>query len=73
VRWLGDRMRQLLAAWDPRRPSRLRTFDDVETFWEQTVQPALPSFKSMQESWYDKPAPDPGSRWRENWRTRGPR
>jgi len=73
VAWLGDRMRRLLADHDPERPSRLRTFDDVETFWEETVKPALASFKSMQPTWYEKPAPDPGSRWRENWHTRGPR
>lgn len=73
VAWLGGKMRELLAAYDPRRPSRLRTFDDVEAFWEETVRPRLPGFKCMPASWYDKPAPDPGSRWRENWSTRGPR
>ena len=29
---LGDLMRGLLAAFDPGRPSRLRTFDDVKAF-----------------------------------------
>ncbi len=73
VAWLGARMRELLAAYDPQRPSRLRTFDDVEDFWEQTVRPALADFKSMQTTWYEKDSPDAGSRWRENWRVRGPR
>jgi creatinine amidohydrolase len=73
VAWLGAKMRELLAAYDPRRPSRLRTFDDVEVFWEQTVRPALADFKSMQPTWYEKEAPDAGSRWRENWRVKGPR
>lgn len=73
VAWLGAKMRELLAAYDPRRPSRLRTFDDVEDFWEETVRPALADFKSMQPTWYEKEAPDAGSRWRENWRVKGPR
>jgi creatinine amidohydrolase len=71
VAWLGAKVRELLAAWDPERPSRLRTFDDVEDFWERTVRPELAGFKSMQPSWYEKGAPDAGSRWRENWRVRG--
>lgn len=73
VAWLGAKVREMLAEYDPQRPSRLRTFDDVESFWEQTVRPALAGFKSMQSSWYEKEAPDPGSRWRENWRVRGGR
>lgn len=73
VAWLGARMRELLAAYDPQRPSRLRTFDDVEDFWEQTVRPALADFKSMQATWYPKGSPDAGSRWLENWRVRRPR
>ncbi|HEV7783697.1 MAG TPA: creatininase family protein [Thermoanaerobaculia bacterium] len=73
VAWLGAKMRELLAAYDPQRPSRLRTFDDVEDFWEQTVRPALADFKSMQPTWYEKEAPEPNSRWRENWLVRGPR
>ncbi len=68
IAWLGARMRELLTAYDPERPSRLRTFDDVEAFWEQTVRPALADFKSMQPTWYEKEAPDAGSRWWENWR-----
>jgi creatinine amidohydrolase/Fe(II)-dependent formamide hydrolase-like protein len=73
VAWLGAKMRELLAAYDPKCPSRLRTFDDVEAFWEETVRPALADFKSMQPTWYEKEAPDAGSRWRENWGVRGPR
>lgn len=73
VAWLGAKLRQLLAAYDPERPSRLRTFDDVEAFWDEAVRPRLAGFESMQASWYEKPAPDPGSRWRENWSARGPR
>ncbi|RMH15181.1 MAG: hypothetical protein D6696_21410 [Acidobacteria bacterium] len=68
VAWLGEKQRQLLAAYDPERPSRLRTFGDVERFWVRRVKPRLRHFASMQASWYDKPAPDPASRWYANWR-----
>lgn len=68
VAGLGEMLAGLLAAWDGERPSRLRTFDDVEVFWEAEMRPRLPELASMQPTWYDKPAPDPGSRWRANWR-----
>jgi creatinine amidohydrolase len=68
VAWLGARQRELLAAYDPARPSRLRTFDDVEAFWAEEVRPRLPAFASMQSTWYEREAPSPTSRWRENWR-----
>jgi creatinine amidohydrolase/Fe(II)-dependent formamide hydrolase-like protein len=67
VSWLGRKQRELLDAYDPGRPSRLRTFADVERFWQEEMQPLLPAFRSMRRSWYAKAAPDPGSRWRENW------
>ena len=72
VAGLGSRQRELLAAWDPERPSRLRTFDDVESFWEEEVRPRLSGFKSLRSSWYAKAEPDQGSRWRENWKIRIP-
>jgi creatinine amidohydrolase/Fe(II)-dependent formamide hydrolase-like protein len=67
VAGLGALAGRLLAAHDPSRPSRLRTFDDVERFWASEVQPALAAFKSLRATWYDKAAPDAASRWRENW------
>ncbi len=39
---------ELLAAYEPRRDSRLRTFEDVERFWSDIVQPRLPKFRSME-------------------------
>lgn len=72
VAWLGNKLRELLAEHDPARPSRLRTFDDVERFWEEEVRPRLPAFKSLRSTWYAKEAPDPGSRWREVWPFRIP-
>lgn len=67
VAGLGRVQRELLDAYDPGHPSRLRTFADVERLWSQEVAPRLPDFASMQASWYEKAAPDAGSRWRENW------
>ena len=67
VAWLGRKQRELLAAWDPERPSLLRTFEDVESFWAGVVEPHLPDFKSLRSTWYEKAEPDEGSRWRENW------
>lgn len=72
VAGLGERQRDLLAAWDPGRPSRLRTFQDVERFWAEEVEPRLPGFKSLRSTWYAKEAPEEGSRWRENWPGRSP-
>jgi creatinine amidohydrolase/Fe(II)-dependent formamide hydrolase-like protein len=68
---LGARVRGLLDTYGPERPSRLRTFADVEDFWATVVRPELPRFKSMRPTWYPKAAPDPASRWRENWPVRG--
>lgn len=67
VAWLGAKQRELLAAYDPARPARLRTFDDVEDFWDQEVRPVLPDFKSLKGSWKETEAPPEGSRWREGW------
>lgn len=72
VAWLGEKARELRAAYDPGRPSRLRTFGDVERFWEEVVRPELPRFESLQGTWYEKEAPSEGSRWRENWRVELP-
>jgi len=64
---LGALQRRLLADWNPERPSRLRTFGDVERFWDEEVRPVLPDFKSLRATWYAKEAPDRESRWFENW------
>ena len=71
VAWLGRKQRDLLAAWDPERSSRLRTFGDVERFWAEAVVPRLSDFKSLRSTWYEKTAPDVESRWRESWEVPG--
>ncbi len=72
VAWLEARQRELLAAWDPGRPSRLRTFDDVETFWEEEIRPILPEFKSLRGSWTEIDGPPESSRWHAGWLPRIP-
>jgi hypothetical protein len=69
ARYLADRGRQLLSDFEsqPKRPP-LETFAAVETIWREVVEPALPTFHTMQPSW-DGREPSPGSRWRRNWPT----
>lgn len=67
VAWLGRKQEELLAAYDPETPSRLRTFADVEEFWRREMVPLLPELASAQDSWYEKRRPSEGSRWLENW------
>jgi len=69
VRWLGDKARDLLAAYDKERPPhRLRTFADVEGLWETVVRPRLPEFHSMQTLRPDQQPVPPESVWFANWR-----
>lgn len=64
---MGEKVTELLAAWDPERPSRLHTFDDVERFWEQEIRPILPSFRCLKGSWTEADAPPETSPWRAGW------
>jgi creatinine amidohydrolase len=72
VAFLIAKARALLESYDPLRPrpeQRLRTFEDVERFWDEAVRPVLPSFKSM--AGYAKPDPEivpvpEGSVWKAN-------
>ncbi|HEY3079612.1 MAG TPA: creatininase family protein [Chloroflexota bacterium] len=68
VRWLGQKARELLAAYEAAPPTaRLRTFAEAEALWSEVVQPALPTFETMQDGWGDQPPPPEGSVWRANW------
>ena len=69
VKWLGAKVEELLAAYDRGRPAHaLRTFEDVELLWEQTVRPRLGEFHSMRELWEgQEPVPE-HSVWYPNWR-----
>ncbi len=67
VEHLGALARDLLAGWDPERPSRLRSFDDVEELWRREVAPRMADFKVWNGSWTEADAPAEGSRWRLNF------
>ena len=68
VSWLGAKSQELLAAYDRDRPTaHLRTFDDVEKFWDSQVRPRMKDFQSMQPVFGDGQPPPEGSRWRPNW------
>ena len=68
VRWLGAKAQELLDAYDRDRPTaHLRTFDDVESFWDSQIRPRLKDFRSMQSAFGSDRPPAEGSRWRTNW------
>src|SRR5205085_585408 len=65
VRWLGEKARELLDAYEREKPEHtLRTFEQVEQLWETVVRPALPQFRSMQELQEGQQPPADGSVWR---------
>ena len=68
VRWLGEKAKELLDSYGREQPrQRLRTFEDVEVFWETTVRPQVPQFRSM-ATFFDHQEPVPeSSRWHANW------
>ena len=69
VRFLGEKARELLAAYEAAAPTvRLRTFEDVERLCETVVKPELPNFRTMQQQWEGRPAPPEDSAWYANWR-----
>jgi hypothetical protein len=69
VRWLGQKARELLDAYDREQPQHtLRTFEQVEQFWETVVRPKLKEFRSMQDLIGDRQPPPEDSVWYPNWR-----
>jgi creatinine amidohydrolase len=70
VDWLGGKARELVADFDRIAPSvRLRSFADVEVLWREVVEPALPTFQSMQLDPQGTSRSVPGqSRWAINWK-----
>jgi hypothetical protein len=67
VRYLGAKARELLDAFAEDRPGRrLATFGDVERLWTQVVEPALPTFRTLQPKWTDTPPIPEDSCWHAN-------
>jgi hypothetical protein len=74
VTWLGAKAEELLQEFDRAKPtSRLRSFKDVDVLWRDVVEPALPSFLSLQlDAKNTGQAVPENSRWRLNWRAELP-
>lgn len=71
VAWLTAKMAELIAAYGDREPT-VYSFGEFERLWQDVVEPALPEFRSMQDSWTADQAVPTTSRWYPNWRvTRG--
>ena len=69
VRWLGDKVRQLLAEYAREKPeARLVTYEQAERLWETVLWPAMKDCESMQTSLPSETDPPEGSVWRVNWR-----
>ncbi len=68
VRWLGDKAKDLLAAYEAKHPARhLRTFEDVEILWETVIRPRVKEFRSMQALFPNQQPVSPDSVWHDNW------
>ncbi|MEE2658943.1 MAG: creatininase family protein [Candidatus Latescibacterota bacterium] len=67
VAWLANKRDELLDAYDPGHPSRLRTYGDVERFWNAEVEPLIQEFETMRQWRPEREPPPERSRWRENW------
>jgi creatinine amidohydrolase/Fe(II)-dependent formamide hydrolase-like protein len=71
VRYLGGLARQLLDDYEAAHPTmRLRTFVEVERLWKEVVEPALPSFRTMRQSWSEGSDLPEDSCWYANSRVR---
>jgi creatinine amidohydrolase len=75
VEWLGNKARELLAAYERLLPAHtFTTFETVERVWADVVAPRLPAFATMQEKWdgaNDLPADSPWAANKpvpNNWR-----
>ena len=72
VAWLGRKSKDLLDAYTTVKPDRrMRTFEEVERFWDDVVRPRFREFKTMQENWQNDPEIPESSVWHANWRVPG--
>ncbi len=69
VAWLGRKSKELLKAYDTEKPDkRMRTFEEVERFWDDVIRPRFGEFKTMQENWKNDSEIPESSVWHANWR-----
>lgn len=65
--WLADKMRSLIDTAPP-TPTRV-SFGELERIWREVVEPKLPTFETMKDSWHPEADAVPSdSRWFYNWR-----
>ena len=68
IAWLGRKGAELLDLCAETSPgARLRTYEQVESLWDEVVMPALGSFRTMQDSLSGGAVPAQ-SVWHANWR-----
>ena len=67
VEFFGRKTAELLAEYARLRPAHLfTTFTAVEQAWQEVIQPALPSFRTMQPIWDHQREIPPDSPWNLN-------
>ena len=69
VGWLTARMSDLIAEYGDREAT-VHSFGQFEALWRDVVEPRLPEFETMQETWAADQSVPEGSRWYHNWRNR---
>ena len=70
VDWLGAKGREMLSDYDHAQPTaHLRTFEQVEIFWDAEVRPRLNTFHTMQRQWDYSPIKELNAEsvWAANW------
>ncbi|MBI2302169.1 MAG: creatininase family protein [Armatimonadetes bacterium] len=65
--WLVRKMRDLMDDYGDRQPTRL-SFGQLEALWREVVEPALPTFRTMQDDWGQTEGVPAESQWAYNWR-----
>jgi creatinine amidohydrolase len=67
VAWLSSKADELLAEYDRLQPAHtFTTFSAVEAAWKERIEPALPSFQTMQPIWPDQEDIPADSPWNRN-------
>jgi creatinine amidohydrolase/Fe(II)-dependent formamide hydrolase-like protein len=63
--------RQLLDEYESLKPeNKPMTFDQLEMFWEEEIQPLIKDFEAMKDLAAGQEPPSESSRWYPNWRVR---
>lgn len=67
IEFLGQKTGELLEEYARKKPQHtFTTFRDVETAWNEVIEPELPQFESMQPIWAWQKEIPPDSPWNKN-------